>query len=265
MCTPSRRSLSRTLKFASSAGAIAAVLALAGTALTQERVNDEIFAATSRVTGFGSQKIVSFDISFVDPSIHTYVLGDRTNKAVDVIDTHTNSLVTQLLGNPPFAGAVVAANCASPGGGNDCSGPDGVLILDGTTGKEVWAGDGNSTDRVFDLASRTQTHNLSTGGTFRADGLFSDPFDTLVMGANNADAPPFATIISTTSYSVVGKIPFDGSNGAPQSNNGAEQCQYSAQTGKFYISIPGIVGGINGGGGVAVIDPHTKKVEKTFL
>jgi hypothetical protein len=40
MCTPSRRLLSRTFKFASSAGAIAAVLALAGTASA-----DEVFKA----------------------------------------------------------------------------------------------------------------------------------------------------------------------------------------------------------------------------
>ena len=34
------------------------------------------------------------------------------------------------------------------------------------------------------------------------------------MVANNADDPPFASIISTTTYTVVGQITFDGSNGA---------------------------------------------------
>jgi hypothetical protein len=85
------------------------------------------------------------------------------------------------------------------------------------------------------------------------------------MAANNADDPPFASLISTTSYTVVGKITFDGSNGAPTSNNGAEQCQWSPRTGKFYISIPGIAGHPDGEGGVAVVDPKTKKVVDTFI
>ena len=85
------------------------------------------------------------------------------------------------------------------------------------------------------------------------------------MAANNADDPPFASIISTTTYTVVAKIPFDGTNGAPKSNNGAEQCQWSPRTGLFYISIPGIDGHPDGEGGVAVIDPKTKKVVNTFI
>ena len=89
--------------------------------------------------------------------------------------------------------------------------------------------------------------------------------DHLVMVANNADDPPFASIISTETYKVVAQIAFDGSNNAPKSNNGAEQCQWSPRTGKFYISIPGIDGHPKGEGGVAVIDPKTKKVVNTFI
>ena len=51
MCTPSCRLLSRTFKLASSAGAIAAVLALAGTAWTGEgQKNDEVFTLNRAVT-----------------------------------------------------------------------------------------------------------------------------------------------------------------------------------------------------------------------
>jgi hypothetical protein len=84
------------------------------------------------------------------------------------------------------------------------------------------------------------------------------------MAANNADDPPFASIISTTTYTVVAKIPFDGTNGAPKSTNGAEQCQWSPRTGMFYISIPGVNDPDDGTGAVAVIDPKTKKVVKVF-
>jgi hypothetical protein len=94
-----------------------------------------------------------------------------------------------------------------------------------------------------------------------------DPVDHLVMAANNADDPPFVSLISTETYEVVkdGKIEFNGTNGAPNSTNGAEQCQWSPRTGKFYISIPGIAGHPADEGGVAVIDPKTKRVVKTFI
>ena len=91
-----------------------------------------------------------------------------------------------------------------------------------------------------------------------------DSADKLVMAANNADDPPFASIISTETYKVVAQIPFDGSNNAPKSTNGAEQCQWSPRTGMFYISIPGVNDPDDGTGVVAVIDPKTKKVVKVF-
>ncbi|MEA2994267.1 MAG: hypothetical protein QOD40_3187 [Alphaproteobacteria bacterium] len=227
---------------------------------------DEVFAPTAVISLPGGQKIVSFDISFVDPVIGLYILGDRTNQSVDVIDTTTNAVLTQLKGG--FVG---------PTGNNDTSGPDGVVIVGH---REVWVGDapctgvghptpcapvGSSSVKVIDLFSQQLTHTIFTGGVARSDELCFDPRHHLVLAANNADPTPFATIISTTSYSVLAKIPFNGTNGAPNSNNGAEQCQWDHRTGKFYISIPGIAGQPPGTGGVAVIDPVSMKVEKTFI
>jgi hypothetical protein len=237
----SRRSVRRATYFA--AAALLTMPCLAGA--------EEAFKATAGVTVPGAA-LKSFDISFVDPAIHTYVLGDRTHKAVDVVNTH-NLTITQLSANPPFAGAT---------GNNNTSGPDGVIIVHHS---EVWAGDGNSTVKVIDLSTGATTHVISTGGVDRADEECFDAVDNLVMVANNADTPPFASIISASDYSVKHKIPFDGTNGAPNSNNGAEQCQWSPRTGKFYISIPGIVGQPAGGGGIAVIDPKTGTVETTYI
>lgn len=234
---------------------------------TSAAAADEVFAPTAVISLPGGQKIQSFDISFVDPVIGLYILGDRTNQSVDVIDTTTNAVLTQLHGG--FVGST---------GNNDTSGPDGVVII---AHREVWVGDapcasgsahpnpcapfGSSSVKVIDLFSQQLTHTIFTGGTARADELCYDPRHHLVLVANNADTPPFASIISTTSYTVLKKIPFDGTNGAPNSNNGAEQCQWDHRTGKFYISIPGIVGQPAGTGGVAVIDPVSMKVETTFI
>ena len=226
---------------------------------------DEVFEATAAITLPAGQKINSFDIGFVDPVIGLYVLGDRTNQAVDVIDTDTNTVLTQLKAG--FAGAT---------GNNDTSGPDGVVIV---RHREVWVGDapcsgashpapcspiGSSSVKVIDLFNQQLTHTIFTGGIARSDELCHSPRHNLVLVANNADTPPFGTLISTKTYSVVKKIPFDGTNGAPNADNGAEQCQWSHRTGKFYIAIPGIAGA-GGAGGVAVIDPVTQKVEKTFI
>ncbi len=242
--------------------ALAPAIAPANSALAA----DEVFAPTAVISLPGGQKVQSFDISFVDPVIGLYILGDRTNQSVDVIDTTTNTVLTQLKGG--FVG---------PSGNNDTSGPDGVLIIDH---REVWVGDapcsgighpapcapiGSSSVKVIDLFSQQLTHTIFTGGAARSDELCVDPQHHLVLVANNADTPPFASIISTKSYTVLAKIPFDGTNGAPKSNNGAEQCQWNQRTGKFYISIPGIDGQPDGTGGVAVIDPVAMKVEKTFI
>jgi hypothetical protein len=241
------------LKLASSAAAVAALLALPSLASA-----DEVFKQTRTITIPGSP-LVSFDISWVDPVLGKYFLGDRSNKAVDVIDTDTKN-VKQF--TPGFVGFT---------GNNDTSGPDGVITVDH---KELWVGDGQSRVWVLNPHSGTPIHVpkdatnpilTSPANPKRADELCYDPDDHLVMVANNADAPPFASIISTETYQVVAHIPFDGKNGAPESNNGAEQCGYSPRTGMFYISIPGIAGLTAGAGGVAVINPHLKKVVNTFL
>jgi hypothetical protein len=213
---------------------------------------DEVFKPTKAITLPGGQQVVSFDISFVDPVVGLYILGDRTNKTVDVIDTDTNTVLTQL-GKGAFTGAT---------GNNDTSGPDGVVIV---RHREVWAGDGDSTFKVIDLFSQQITHTVTTGGTKRVDEMCHDPRDKLVLMANNAETPfPFASLVSTQTYGVVKKITFDGTNNTPKAVNGAEQCQWNFRTGKFYISIPE-VDGTGGAGGVTVIDPKTMNIETTFI
>jgi hypothetical protein len=247
--------------FAVAAGAIASALltmnAPAGAA-------DEAFTATKAISA-PSGTINSFDISFVDPVLGLYLLGDRTQNAVDVIDTDRNTFIKQL-GKGLFTGPGLCPPIKQPAGANDCAGPDGVVAI---RHREVWAGDGDSTVKVFDLegAGTTPTHTISTGGIHRADELCFDPKHNLVLVANNADTPfPFATLISTETYMALKRITLDGNNGTPKATNGAEQCQYDQRTDRFYMSIPEINGPGNNtaAGGVAVID-HTGKVETTFV
>src|SRR6266849_9257880 len=78
---------------------------------------DEVFAPTAAVTIPGAP-LKSWDISFVDPQLGQFFLGDRTHKAVDVIDTGTNTFVIGIASaTQPFAGVVPAATCSARGGG----------------------------------------------------------------------------------------------------------------------------------------------------
>jgi hypothetical protein len=206
--------------------------------------------------------VSSFDISFVDPATHTYILGDRTNNGVDVIDTKSNTL-RFIAGQGQFRGVVSVCAVA-----NSCSGPNGVLVVNGVadssgniTSGEIWAGDaGNgiagspsqfSTVKVMSLVNGTLTNTISTGGQFRADEMCFDPVDNLVMVTNNADSPPFASIINASTKTIVAKVPW------PNNTNGAEQCVYNPRTGLFYETAPELNGpGDNSQpGGINVVDP----------
>ena len=211
----------------------AAALLVGGNAVRGADENWGSSAKTPAITLPGGAKITSFDISFVDPVIGVYLLADRTNKAVQAVDTYTNTLFTPYTATPPFAGVAHNANGTV---NNDKSGPDGVLTVNH---REIWAGDGDSTIKVIDLFTGKTTHVINTGGVNRADELCFDPRDQLVMMANDAESPfPFVTLISTRTYAVLKKIVMNGTNGTPKATNGIEQCQWDMRTGSFYVNIP---------------------------
>jgi hypothetical protein len=192
----------------------------------------------------------AFDISFVDPKIGLYVLADRTNASVDFFNARDDSFIGRVGG---FAGSLATTSI---------SGPDGVTIVGN---KEVWAGDGDSTVKVIDIASFQLVATISTGGKFRCDEMSWDSADHILAVANNADSPPFVTFINTDTRTVIGKIVFDGTNGTPDATTtGIEQPQWSPKTGLFYVSVPQIVSTDATQGGIAVIDPSSQKVTAIY-
>jgi hypothetical protein len=215
--------------------------------------SDETFTATKAISLPGTQKVTSFDISFVDPRIGNYFLADRTNKSIDIIDTSTNTVAAQY--TPGFVGFT---------GNNNTSGPNGVLVADHKT---IWAGDGNSDVKVIDLGTGSLLADIKTGGTQRADELCFDRADRVIMIANDADTPfPFVTFIDADSYAVLGRITMDGTGGTPKATNGIEQCQWNARNGKIYLNIPEVNGPGDDSvpGAVVVIEPRQRKIEHVY-
>jgi hypothetical protein len=270
-------------------GAIA-MLAMAVPALGQETSGkDEAFQLTTvyglNNTGLGnlsnsSPTFFSFDISWVDNTLHKYYLADRSNKTIDILDLSTL---------PPTLTQVVNKGFQGFTGNNDTSGPDGLATVNNHT--EVWVGDTGGTcfpnpnplcgpGQVWVLNTDASVKTLpggvanpiSVGGKTRADEFCEDSKNNLVMIASPAEDPPFVTFISTKTYKVVGKLPFDGTTGnTPKATNGLEQCGWSPQTGLFYQNVPEINGPGNdtAPGGIAVIDPQSvlngkPKVAKVF-
>jgi hypothetical protein len=193
----------------------------------------------------------AFDISWVDQDTQLYYLADRSNAAIDVIDAKTDKFVKQIKGG--FKGFT---------GNNDTSGPNGVV----TSGNWLFATDAPSRVVAIDLRTDQIVSSVTTGGAdgLRADEMAYDPEDGLILAVNNADSPPFATLIKADHghLTIVKKIVFDAANGV-DATNGAEQPVWNRGTGKFYISIPQ-VGPNEKDGGVARINPHTGAVEKVF-
>ncbi|WP_154071300.1 hypothetical protein [Bradyrhizobium lablabi] len=178
-------------------------------------------------------KMYVFDISFVDQSTQTYYLADRSNAVVDVVDARTNELITQLSATPAFKGFT---------GNNGTSGPNGVVAAF----PWLFVTDANSRVVTIDLRNGKTVADVSTGGTpgLRADEMAYDPRDGLLMAVNNADTPPFATLINvnkaTGALMVAKRISFDTMDTGVNATNGAEQPVWDPVSGKFYVSIPQI-------------------------
>jgi hypothetical protein len=203
-------------------------------------------------------KLYSFDISFVDRSTQTYYLADRSNAVVDVIDAKTGTFVKQISGG--FKGVAVVAGVVQ----NGQSGPNGVVAA------FPWLFVTDAASRVVSIDLRTDTvvSSVSTGGAdnFRADELAYDPKDGLLLVINNADTPPFGTLISVNKanglLTVGSRITFDLAHGV-DATNGAEQPVWKPDTGKFYLSIPQIGANMKDGA-VVRIDPKTATVDATY-
>jgi hypothetical protein len=227
----------------------------------------------------------SFDISWVNPDRGEYYLGDRSNSGVDVIDTHSLKWKRTLGG---FVGVALTSAGAVD---NNHSGPDGVT----SHGRWLYAGDGDSTLKVFDLDApplAALQQSISTGGTTRVDEMALTTAGDLLLAANNAEDPPFGTLFAANGddedqgnfghddhdnpghhakshVKIITKISVDPTIIPPHFGLSFEQPAWDPQTRRFLVSVPIIAnnpsgcnygqltGPITCDGGVIVINPLT--------
>ena len=190
-------------------------------------------------------KMFSFDISWVDPANGLYYLGDRSNSAIDVVDT-TGAFTGK--GADTFFGQI--GGFTGDTGSTATSGPDGVV----TAFPCIFGGDGDSTLKSFNGAVNFTkvVSNVTTGGKFRVDEMAVDVADGLILAANNADDPAFSTLFTynktTCELSNPIKTVFSTLPGGHTNTNGIEQPAWDPSTKRFYVSLPEIDGPGDGTG-----------------
>ena len=161
----------------------------------------------------------SFDISFADPVTGNIFIADRSNASVDIFSGSSLTFLGRAIG---FSGQT---------GNNNTSGADGVLTVTSGGVTTLFAGDGNSTLKVFNAtnaAAPSLVTSIATGGTTRVDEMAVSPTG-LVLAANNAEAPAFGSLFSTN-------------NGHPPVN------LVGAPVPGNQITVPASMGGITAGG-----------------
>ena len=87
----------------------------------------------------------SFDISFADPVTGNIFIADRSNAAVDIFSGSSLTFLGRAIG---FSGQT---------GNNATSGADGVLTVTSGGVTTLYAGDGTSTLRVFNVTTTATT------------------------------------------------------------------------------------------------------------
>jgi hypothetical protein len=180
----------------------------------------------------------SFDISWVNPDRGEYYLADRSNSGIDVINTHSLKWKRTIGG---FVGVVL--NSAHTAVDNNHSGPDGVV----SHGRWLYAGDGNSTLKVIDLDAPPAAAikaSISTGGTTRVDEMALTTDGRILIAANNAEDPPFATLFRANGdededhTKILAHITVDPAIIPTGFGLSLEQPSWDPRTKRFFTSIP---------------------------
>ncbi|MDB5945671.1 MAG: hypothetical protein JWQ33_697, partial [Ramlibacter sp.] len=152
------------------------------------------------IPGVGAGTNFGFDLGIVVGN--RYYVTDRNNAAVDVFDTATSALVTQIKGSGANAFAGLTSN-------NATSGPDGI----NSVGNLLYVGDVNSV-KIVDPATQQVSKTIVVGNTGkRADEGCVDAVHGMYMISTPEADTPFATFINTATQAIVAQVTFTDASG----------------------------------------------------
>jgi hypothetical protein len=185
----------------------------------------------------------SFDISYIDPVTGFDYVADRSNASVDIFSGSSLTFLGRATG---FTGQQATTSV---------SGADGVVTVTAGGVTTLYAGDGNSTLKVFNVtnpAAPSLVSSISTGGATRVDEMAYSPLTHQVLAANNAETPAYGNLFSTTNGGppvalTTGHITVPAGQGGI-AGGGMEQPVWNPNTGTFFVSIPALAGAGNPGG-----------------
>lgn len=161
----------------------------------------------------------------------------------------------------------------------------GPLVVSSTPSIAYGASNCNSSVKVIALKSMQVTDVIPINGCFRTDELAYDPQDQIVLVANPAEQDiksalqtgpkngfisliSAAPVASGATHKILKQIPFDGTNGTPDTTQGPgptgiEQSVWNPADGLFYVAVPQD-GADPSVGAVAVVDPVSLTVVNKF-
>jgi hypothetical protein len=181
----------------------------------------------------------SFDISFADSVTGDIFVADRSNASVDIFSGSSLTFLGRATG---FTGQQATSSV---------SGPDGVLTVTSGGITTLYAGDGNSTLKVFNVtnpAAPSILQSISTGGSFRVDEMSYSPLTQQILAANNADSPAYGNLFATTNGAAPVTLTHTPITIPGQiASGGMEQSVWNPHTGTFFVSIPSFNGSDPGG------------------
>jgi hypothetical protein len=234
---------------------------------------DTFIAVPADTTVNPSGAFSAFDISFADSVTGDIYIADRSNAGVDIFSGSSLQYINRATG---FQG-VKPPPPAPPN--NSISGPDGVLTVTSGGVTTLYAGDGNSTLKVFQFTNPASpggaVQSIPTGSNpaTRVDEMaYSPAAGGLVLAANNAATPAFGNLFQTAGgHTLVSLITAPGvgiqvpTSQGGITGGGMEQPAWNPQTttmggASFWVSIPQLAG-TNNPGGVSQISTAGKVLQ----
>jgi|GEM_PF-1627518 len=216
---------------------VVAGVALLGLVATAQ-AGDYHIVKTIQVPG---APIKTVDFSTLDQDNGLMYVSDRSNHAIDVIDTNTDTFVRRYGG---FRGVYNQP---------EASGPN-IARRDGNT---LWVTDAPSNVKAIDLKSGKIVTEIDCGGGYwRIDGAALDHKDHILMAESADTATPYLCWIDTKGHKLVQKQEL-----MHEATAGLEGSVWDDRTDTFYLALPEVN---HGPGAVYQINPTSHEVMKKY-